>query len=89
MLIQKAHFKSPNLARLEAAVRVYAPLSRVAGDVSGVVPAAAGAVLQKDVRKKMTGLLLHPFPRVCFSFLLGGVLLGGYVVDGFWSLEGL
>ncbi|RAH69606.1 tubulin-specific chaperone D [Aspergillus aculeatinus CBS 121060] len=64
VLIQKAHFKSPNLARLEAAVRVYAPLSRVAGDVSGVVPAAAGAVLQKDVRKKMTGLLLHPFPRV-------------------------
>ncbi|PYI26361.1 tubulin-specific chaperone D [Aspergillus indologenus CBS 114.80] len=60
VLIQKAHFKSPNLARLEAAVRVYAPLSRVAG----AVPAAAGAALQKDVRKKMTGLLLHPFPRV-------------------------
>ncbi|PYH83881.1 putative tubulin-specific chaperone D [Aspergillus uvarum CBS 121591] len=64
VLIQKAHFKSPNLARLEAAVRVYAPLSTVAGDLDGPAAAAGAAALQKDVRKKMTGLLLHPFPRV-------------------------
>ncbi|PYI15269.1 tubulin-specific chaperone D [Aspergillus violaceofuscus CBS 115571] len=64
VLVQKAHFKSPNLARLEAAVRVYAPLSRVAEDLDGDGDVDGAAALQKDVRKKMTGLLLHPFPRV-------------------------
>ncbi|RAL13986.1 tubulin-specific chaperone D [Aspergillus homomorphus CBS 101889] len=52
VLVQKAHFKTTNLARLEAAVRVYAPLSRVAGG------------LHAEVLKKMTALLLHPFPRI-------------------------
>ncbi|KAL4904876.1 hypothetical protein BDW74DRAFT_178448 [Aspergillus multicolor] len=51
VLVQKAHFKSSNLARLEAAIRVYAPLSRL-------------EQVRPDVLKKLTGMLLHPFPRV-------------------------
>ncbi|PWY95857.1 hypothetical protein BO94DRAFT_482772 [Aspergillus sclerotioniger CBS 115572] len=51
VLVQKAHFKSSNIARLEAAVRTYAPLSRI-------------EQLHTDVLKKMTAMLLHPFPRV-------------------------
>ncbi|KAL4890210.1 tubulin folding cofactor D C terminal-domain-containing protein [Aspergillus ambiguus] len=51
VLAQKAHFKTSNMARLEAAIRVYAPLSRL-------------PPLQADVLKKMTAMLLHPFPRV-------------------------
>ncbi|THC97944.1 hypothetical protein EYZ11_002581 [Aspergillus tanneri] len=51
VLVQKAHFKSSNIARLEAAIGVYAPLSRL-------------EPLRLDVLKKMTGMLLHPFPRV-------------------------
>lgn len=52
VLVQKAHFRSSNLARLEAAVKVYAALA-------GLEP------LRADALKKMTVLLLHPFPRVC------------------------
>jgi hypothetical protein len=52
VLVQKAHFRSSNIQRLESAVKVYAALSRLDS-------------LRSDVLKKMTGLLLHPFPRVC------------------------
>lgn len=52
LLVQKAHFRSSNIQRLESAVKVYAALSRL-------------DYLRIDVLKKMTGLLLHPFPRVC------------------------
>ncbi|CAK43174.1 uncharacterized protein An18g02440 [Aspergillus niger] len=56
VLIQRAHFKSSNIARLEAAVRAYAPLSRI-------------EQLHTEVIKKMTALLLHPFPRVSLTIL--------------------
>ncbi|KAL3472084.1 tubulin folding cofactor D C terminal-domain-containing protein [Aspergillus californicus] len=49
--VQKAHFKSSNIARLEAAIRTYAPLSRL-------------EQVRGEVLKKLTGMLLHPFPRV-------------------------
>ncbi|KAL4872685.1 hypothetical protein BDV12DRAFT_161997 [Aspergillus spectabilis] len=51
VLVQKSHFKSSNIARFEAAIRAYAPLSRL-------------EQIRSDVLKKLTGLLLHPFPRV-------------------------
>ncbi|KAL3439255.1 tubulin folding cofactor D C terminal-domain-containing protein, partial [Aspergillus tetrazonus] len=51
VLVQKAHFKTSSIARLEAAVRAYAPLSRL-------------DQVRADVLKKLTGMLLHPFPRV-------------------------
>ncbi|KAH8425353.1 tubulin-specific chaperone D [Aspergillus melleus] len=51
VLVQKAHFKTSNIARLEAAIRVYACLCRL-------------EPLRTEALKKMTGMLLHPFPRV-------------------------
>ncbi|KAE8376376.1 tubulin folding cofactor D C terminal-domain-containing protein, partial [Aspergillus bertholletiae] len=50
-LVQRAHFKSSNIARLEAAIKVYASLSRL-------------EPIRAEVLKKMTSMLLHPFPRV-------------------------
>ncbi|KAJ5719450.1 Tubulin-specific chaperone D C-terminal [Penicillium malachiteum] len=51
ILVQKAHFRSANIIRLEAAVRVYAALSEL-------------KPLREDILKKLTAMLLHPFPRV-------------------------
>ncbi|KAJ5408904.1 hypothetical protein N7509_002787 [Penicillium cosmopolitanum] len=51
ILVQKSHFRSSNISRIEAAVKVYAALSRL-------------GPLRADSLKKLTGLLLHPFPRV-------------------------
>ncbi|KAL4987726.1 tubulin folding cofactor D C terminal-domain-containing protein [Aspergillus falconensis] len=51
VLVQKVHFKTSSIARLEAAIRAYAPLSRL-------------DQVRADVLKKLTGMLLHPFPRV-------------------------
>lgn len=60
MLVQKSHFHSSNIARIEAAVKVYASLSRL-------------GTLRADTLKKLTGLLVHPFPRV--SVLLSVLVL--------------
>ncbi|KAJ5098458.1 hypothetical protein N7532_005459 [Penicillium argentinense] len=54
VLVQKSHFRSSNIARLEAAIKAYAALSRL-------------EALRTDVLKKLSGLLLHPFPRVRLS----------------------
>ncbi|GIJ86129.1 hypothetical protein Asppvi_005003 [Aspergillus pseudoviridinutans] len=51
VLVQKAHFKTTNMARLEASIKVYASLCRLEH-------------LRVDVLKKMVGMLLHPFPRI-------------------------
>ncbi|KAF7158423.1 hypothetical protein CNMCM5623_003426 [Aspergillus felis] len=51
VLVQKAHFKTTNMARLEAATKVYVALCRLEH-------------LRVDVLKKMVGMLLHPFPRI-------------------------
>ncbi|KAJ5690264.1 hypothetical protein N7462_004656 [Penicillium macrosclerotiorum] len=50
-LVQKAHFRSSNIPRLEAAVKVYAALSKLES-------------VREDTLKKLTSLLLHSFPRV-------------------------
>ncbi|KAJ5327292.1 hypothetical protein MYU51_017809 [Penicillium brevicompactum] len=50
-LVQKSHLKSANIARLEAAVKAYGALTRIDS-------------LRAGVLKKLTGMLLHPFPRV-------------------------
>jgi hypothetical protein len=53
------------MARLEAAVKAYSALTRIDS-------------MRADVLKKMTSLLLHPFPRVItptlFFFLTTSVL---------------
>ncbi|PGH00269.1 hypothetical protein GX51_05872 [Blastomyces parvus] len=50
-LVQKFHFKSANMARNEAAIKIYALLWRM-GAIKG------------DAMKKLTGMLLHPYPKV-------------------------
>ncbi|CAG7998159.1 unnamed protein product [Penicillium olsonii] len=50
-LVQKSHLRSANIARLEAAIKAYGALSRI-------------DYLHTGVLKKLTGMLLHPFPRV-------------------------
>ncbi|KAJ5315463.1 hypothetical protein N7476_005770 [Penicillium atrosanguineum] len=51
VLVQKAHFRSSNIARLEAGVKVYGAMARL-------------GPLRNGVLKKMIGLLVHPFPRI-------------------------
>lgn len=51
VLVQKMHFKTANVPRIEAAIRVYALLRRVNN-------------IQSDVTKKMISMLLHPYPKV-------------------------
>jgi hypothetical protein len=51
LLVQKAHYKSSNIPRLEAAISVYAALSRI-------------APMRMDALKKLTALLLHPYPKI-------------------------
>ncbi|SLM39571.1 Tubulin-specific chaperone D, C-terminal [Lasallia pustulata] len=50
-LIQKSHFKSGNVHKLEAAVKVYTGLASV-------------KVVQQDVLAKLCSMLLHPFPQI-------------------------
>ena len=52
-LNQKAHFKSTNVPRLEAAIKAYEGLLFV--EESSV---------RRDVVRKLTGMLLHPYPKI-------------------------
>ncbi|PGH14144.1 hypothetical protein AJ79_03262 [Helicocarpus griseus UAMH5409] len=49
--VQKFHFKSANMSRMEAAIKVYALLWRM-------------NVIRSDAMKKLTGMLLHPYPKI-------------------------
>ncbi|KMU87941.1 hypothetical protein CIHG_05708 [Coccidioides immitis H538.4] len=51
LLVQKSHFKSSNIPRIEVAVKTYATLLRQ-------------ECIQKDVMKKMMSLLLHSYPKI-------------------------
>ena len=54
-LVQKAHFKSSNVGRIEAAIKAYEGLLFAAPEGGGV---------RRDVVRKLTGMLLHPYPKV-------------------------
>ncbi len=55
-VVQKTHFRSGNVRKLEAAVHVYSGLASV-------------YVVRKEALGKLCSLLLHSFPKVC-SFVL-------------------
>jgi hypothetical protein len=55
-LVQKSHLRSANIARLEAAIKAYGTLVRIGS-------------LRAGILKKLTGMLLHPFPRVCLVLM--------------------
>lgn len=48
MFVQKSHFQTRNVKKLEAAVKVY----------GGMIP------VYDKVLRKLSGMILHPFPRV-------------------------
>lgn len=50
-VIQRSHFKSRNVQKLEAVVKIYAALSEV-------------APLRDVAKTKLTDMLKHPFPKV-------------------------
>ena len=53
-MAQKFHFRSSSIPRIEAAVKLYASLRNIQSVRGGVT-------------KKMTSLLLHPYPMVGIS----------------------
>lgn len=55
ILVQKSHFRSASITRLEAAVKVYTALFEVES-------------LREEILKKLTSMLLHPYPRVRIKF---------------------
>lgn len=64
VVVQKAHYKSSNMPRLEAAIKIYASLSRIES-------------LRADVMKKLISMLLHPYPKVrTVSSYLRGFFVG-------------
>lgn len=50
-VIQRSHFKSRNVQKLEAAVKIYAAFSEVPS-------------LRQDATMKLMKMLKHPFPKV-------------------------
>jgi hypothetical protein len=48
LLVQKAHYKTGNVRKLEAAIKVYGGLSQV----------------YPEALEKLTSMLLHPFPKI-------------------------
>jgi hypothetical protein len=61
-LVQKSHVRSANIARLEAAVKAYGALARINS-------------LRAGVLRKLTGMLLHPFPRVRLNLICRFIIL--------------
>lgn len=75
---QKAGYKSGNVRKLEACVRVYAGVAALNADL----PRMASEALEQnrsegivEARKRLSGLMIHPWPRVRSS-----------VVDMLWEL---
>lgn len=62
LLTQKSHFKSTNVAKLTAAIRVYSSFV-----LANVNESGEEAQLSKDVSAKLVGMLLHPFPGIRLS----------------------
>ncbi|OJD22113.1 hypothetical protein ACJ73_06543 [Blastomyces percursus] len=50
-LVQNFHFKSASMARIEAAIKIYALLWRM-------------GVIKRDAMQKLTGMLMHPYPKI-------------------------
>lgn len=72
LLVQKAGYKSGNVRKIEACVRVYGAIAALQQAGTDGLKTAGGA---KEARKRLGALLLHPWPRV-----------RGVVVDELWGL---
>ncbi|KAK7704824.1 hypothetical protein SLS64_008172 [Diaporthe eres] len=80
---QKASYKTGNVRKLIACVKVYGGIANMGNDngPSGLAPMATGTLEQKrreavaEARKRLGALMLHPWPRVRTS-----------VVDELWNV---
>lgn len=79
--VQKAGYKSGNVRKLEACVKVYGGVAAMGDQAVALTPMADEALQQKrsdgtaEARKRMGALMIHPWPRVRES-----------VVDEIWCM---
>lgn len=71
---QKAGYKTGNVRKVIACIKVYGGIAASAGTANGGVNVEAGA---KDARKRLGALMSHPWPKVRSA-----------VVDEIWGLVG-
>ncbi|KAB5535213.1 tubulin folding cofactor D C terminal-domain-containing protein [Coniochaeta sp. 2T2.1] len=72
LLVQKAGYRSGNVRKIEACVRVYGAVGALEGQTTGEKGQEEGV---REARKRLAALLLHPWPRV-----------RSVVVDELWGL---
>lgn len=78
---QKASYKTGNVRKLIACVKVYGGIANMGNDAGALAPMASDALEQKrreafaEARKRLGALMLHPWPRVRTS-----------VVDELWNV---
>lgn len=78
---QKASYKTGNVRKLIACVKVYGGIANMGIDAIGLAPMTNGALEEKrreavaEARKRLGALMLHPWPRVRTS-----------VVDELWHI---
>lgn len=85
--IQKAGYKSGNVRKLEACVKVYGGVAAMGDQAVALAPMADETLQQKrgdgaaEARKRLGALLVHPWPRVRNSVVdeLWGLMSGGKV----------
>lgn len=80
--VQKAAYKSGNVRKLEACVKVYGGMAAMGNDGAALAPMANVVLEQKrtegiaEARRRLGALMIHPWPRIRSS-----------VVDVLWSFE--
>lgn len=83
--VQKAAYKSGNIRKLEACVKVYGGIAAMGNDVATLAPMANVVLEQKrtegiaEARRRMGALMIHPWPRVRSSVIDE---LWGFVIVG-------
>ncbi|KAI1268860.1 beta-tubulin cofactor d [Xylariaceae sp. FL1019] len=76
LLVQKAAYKTGNVRKLEACIKVYGAIASI-GDSEAAGEASEGLASGiREARKRLGALLLHPWPRV-----------RNLVVDELWCIE--
>ncbi|KAI3401323.1 hypothetical protein diail_11406 [Diaporthe ilicicola] len=78
---QKASYKTGNVRKLVACIKVYGGIANMGSDAIGLAPMANGTLEEKrreavaEARKRLGALMLHPWPRVRSA-----------VVDELWNV---
>ncbi|KAF3767450.1 hypothetical protein M406DRAFT_38921 [Cryphonectria parasitica EP155] len=96
---QKAGYKSGNMRKLEACIKVYGGVAAMGNNNAAGLPAMASAVLEQkrsegisEAKRRLGTLMVHPWPRVRTSVvdeIWGLVSTGGEVADQGERLKGV